>query len=194
MEAPVFQLSLVDHIRLSFGSVATSYRAHARAAERLSGRAWQSRVVLVTLLGLSTGASLVALTGARPFQIAAAALSRRRRSSAWRLCIARLRGARLRASRLRRAALAALRKVPRPPRRRPRRPDRPARHDRAPRRTSCAKSRTSTSTRFLPIARPIRSRGRRSAPAPARRPIRTSIGFCPPLSARQPASRRRNRH
>ena len=75
MEAPVFQLSLVDHIRLSFGSVATSYRAHARAAERLSGRARQSRVVLVTLLGLSTGASLMALTGLRPFQIAAAALS-----------------------------------------------------------------------------------------------------------------------
>jgi SMODS and SLOG-associating 2TM effector domain family 4 len=71
----VFQLSLVDHIRLSFGSVATSYRAHARAAERLAARAWQSRVLLVTLLGLSTGACFVALTGARPFQIAAAALA-----------------------------------------------------------------------------------------------------------------------
>jgi hypothetical protein len=71
----VFQLSLVDHIRLSFGSVATSYRAHARAAERLSGRARRSRVALVTLLGLSTGASLMALSGPRSFQIAAAALS-----------------------------------------------------------------------------------------------------------------------
>lgn len=71
----MFQLSLVDHIRLSFGSVATSYRAHARAAERLAARARQSRVVLVILLGLATGSSLVALTGARPFQIAAAALS-----------------------------------------------------------------------------------------------------------------------
>jgi hypothetical protein len=75
MEGPLFQLSLVDHIRLSFGSVATSYRAHARAAERLAARARQSRVVLVTLLGLATGASLLALTGGRPFQIAAAALS-----------------------------------------------------------------------------------------------------------------------
>jgi hypothetical protein len=71
----VFQLSLVDHIRLSFGSVATSYRAHARAAERLASRAWQSRALLVILLGLSTGASLLALTGVRSFQIAAAALA-----------------------------------------------------------------------------------------------------------------------
>jgi SMODS and SLOG-associating 2TM effector domain family 4 len=74
-EATMFQLSLVDHIRLSFGSVATSYRAHARAAERLSSRAWQSKVFVMLLLGLATGASLIALTGARPFQIAAAALA-----------------------------------------------------------------------------------------------------------------------
>ena len=71
----MFQLSLVDHIRLSFGSVATSYRGHARAAERLAARARQSRVVLAALLGLATGASLLALTAGRPFQIAAAALS-----------------------------------------------------------------------------------------------------------------------
>jgi hypothetical protein len=71
----VFQLSLVDHIRLSFGSVAASYRAHARAAERLSSRAWRSRAVLVVLLGLATGASFVALGGVRQAQFAAAALS-----------------------------------------------------------------------------------------------------------------------
>jgi SMODS and SLOG-associating 2TM effector domain family 4 len=74
-EADMFQLSLVDHIRLSFGSVATSYRAHARAAERLTARAWQSRVLLVIIVALVTGASLVALTGLRPFQIATAALA-----------------------------------------------------------------------------------------------------------------------
>jgi hypothetical protein len=71
----MFQLSLVDHIRLSFGSAARSYRAHARAAERLAARAGQSRVIVVVLLGLATGAGLVALTGGRPFQIAAAALA-----------------------------------------------------------------------------------------------------------------------
>jgi hypothetical protein len=71
----LFQLSLLDHIRLSFGSVAASYRAHARAAERLAARAWQTRAVLVTLLGLSACASVVALTGIKPLQIAAAALA-----------------------------------------------------------------------------------------------------------------------
>jgi hypothetical protein len=71
----MFQLSLIDHIRLSFGSVATSYRAHARAAERLAARTRQSRVLLLLLLGVTTGTALVALTGVRHFQVAAAALA-----------------------------------------------------------------------------------------------------------------------
>src|SRR5688572_24776622 len=71
----MFQLSLVDHIRLSFGSVASSYRAHARAAERLASRAWQLRVATVILLGLATGASMLALTQGRAFLIATAALT-----------------------------------------------------------------------------------------------------------------------
>lgn len=71
----MFQLSLIDHIRLSFGSVATSYRAHARAAERLTSRAWQAKVVVMVLFAVATGAALLALTGQRHFQIAAAALA-----------------------------------------------------------------------------------------------------------------------
>jgi SMODS and SLOG-associating 2TM effector domain family 4 len=71
----MFQLSLIDHIRLSFGSVATSYRAHARVAERLARRAWQVKVVTITLLGLATASGLLALTGVRYSQIAAAALA-----------------------------------------------------------------------------------------------------------------------
>lgn len=70
----MFQLSLIDHIRLSFGSVTTTYRAHSRAAERLSGRAWQAKVTVMILLTLATGATLLALTGIRQFQIAAVAL------------------------------------------------------------------------------------------------------------------------
>jgi hypothetical protein len=71
----MFQLSLIDHIRLSFGSVATSYRAHARAAERLTSRAWQAKVFVMVLFAIATGAALLALTGQRQFQIAAAALT-----------------------------------------------------------------------------------------------------------------------
>jgi hypothetical protein len=71
----MFQLSLVDHIRLSFGSVATSYRAHSRTAERLTARARQSRLFVVVLLAFATGASLIALTGSRPFRIATVSLA-----------------------------------------------------------------------------------------------------------------------
>jgi hypothetical protein len=71
----MFQLSLIDHIRLSFGSVATSYRAHARAAERLTSRAWQAKVFIMVLFAIAAGAALLALTGQRQFQIAAAALA-----------------------------------------------------------------------------------------------------------------------
>jgi hypothetical protein len=74
-EVEMFQLSLVDHIRLSFGAAATSYRAHARAAARLSARAWQARIAVMLLLGLATGACLVALAGVRQAQIGAAVLS-----------------------------------------------------------------------------------------------------------------------
>jgi conflict system pore-forming effector with SLATT domain len=71
----MFQLSLVDHIRLSFGSVATSYRAHSRAAERLTARARQSRVFMVVLLAAATGASLFTLFGTRPAQYVAISTS-----------------------------------------------------------------------------------------------------------------------
>ena len=71
----MFQLSVVDHIRLSFGHVVFGYRAHSRAASRLALRAWQLRVVLVILTGASTAAALIALNGDRRFQIAAAAMA-----------------------------------------------------------------------------------------------------------------------
>lgn len=73
--AEMFQLSLIDHIRLSFGSLTASYRAHARAAERLAARAWQSKIVVMSLFCLATAATLVALTGFRRAQIAAAVLA-----------------------------------------------------------------------------------------------------------------------
>src|SRR5919198_4417725 len=70
----MFQLSLVDHIRLSFGHVVYSYRAHARVAERLSVRAWRLRVVTLGLSACATASAIMALNGDRRVQIAAAAL------------------------------------------------------------------------------------------------------------------------
>ena len=71
----MFQLSLVDHIRLSFGHVVNTYRAHSRVAGRLARRAWQLRLALVTLTAASTASTLLALNGDRRFQLAAAGIS-----------------------------------------------------------------------------------------------------------------------
>ena len=50
----MFQLSLVDHIRLSFGHVVYSYRAHAQVAERLALRGAQMRAAILTLTAASS--------------------------------------------------------------------------------------------------------------------------------------------
>jgi len=48
----MFQLSVVDHIRLSFGDVIRGYKVHNAAAEQLAHRAWLIRTFILTLLGL----------------------------------------------------------------------------------------------------------------------------------------------
>ncbi|MGH9312919.1 MAG: SLATT domain-containing protein [Vicinamibacterales bacterium] len=66
----MFRLSVVDHVRLSFGHVVQSYTAHARTADRLAGRAWQLKIVILTLLGIAAASTVWALVGAsRPLQI-----------------------------------------------------------------------------------------------------------------------------
>ncbi|HEY7474864.1 MAG TPA: SLATT domain-containing protein [Vicinamibacterales bacterium] len=69
----MFRLSVVDHVRLSFGHVVQSYTAHAKIAERLAARAWQIKIVILTLLGIAASASVWALVGAsRPLQVVGA--------------------------------------------------------------------------------------------------------------------------
>jgi hypothetical protein len=69
----MFRLSVVDHVRLSFGHVVQSYTAHARIAERLAARAWQIKIVILTLLGIGAAASVWALVGAsRTLQVVGA--------------------------------------------------------------------------------------------------------------------------
>jgi hypothetical protein len=70
----MFQLSLVDHIRLSFSHVFHASHAHAEAAERLARRARQARIAVLAVLGLAACAAVAALFQGRPVQIAAAAL------------------------------------------------------------------------------------------------------------------------
>lgn len=71
----MFQLSLVDHIRLSFAHVVCSQAAHARMAEQLSVRAWWTKLVTMVVLGLATAACLLALETGRGVQIAGAVLA-----------------------------------------------------------------------------------------------------------------------
>ena len=71
----MFQLSVIDHIRLSFASAAAAYEGHAEAASRLARWGWYSRIGLLTLLGLASGADLLALQWGRPYLIAGVVLS-----------------------------------------------------------------------------------------------------------------------
>ncbi len=68
----MFQLSLVDHIRLSFGTVVGAYQGHTGAAVRLARWDWYGQIATVSLVGAATGASLLAIRYGAAFQLAAA--------------------------------------------------------------------------------------------------------------------------
>jgi hypothetical protein len=67
----MFNLTIVDHIRLSFGHVAQNYTRHAQAADRLAALALNARLAILVLMGISVGLSAgVALGAGRTVQIA----------------------------------------------------------------------------------------------------------------------------
>jgi hypothetical protein len=69
----MFNLTIVDHIRLSFGHVVQNYTRHAEAADSLSAIALYSRIAMLALLGTGVGLSVaVLLGGGRSVQIALA--------------------------------------------------------------------------------------------------------------------------
>jgi hypothetical protein len=72
----MFQLSLVDHIRLSFGSIVSAYEGHTEAAASLARWSWYAKLAILALLGLAAAASITtAVRGGVYTTIAAAALS-----------------------------------------------------------------------------------------------------------------------
>lgn len=72
----MFQVTLLDHIRLSFGGVVHSYRAHSEFAERLTRRLWQMRIAELLLLGGALAAAVVAaVRGELRYIVLAAVLS-----------------------------------------------------------------------------------------------------------------------
>jgi hypothetical protein len=71
----MFQLSLVDHIRLSFGSVVSAYEGHAEAAARLARWTWYVKLAILAVLGAAAGTSVASAVRGGPYTLAAAALS-----------------------------------------------------------------------------------------------------------------------
>jgi hypothetical protein len=72
----MFRLSIVDHIRMSFGHVVQNYTVHVRAAERQATAALYARAVVPALMAAATALSVAVLLGAgRYTQIATAVTS-----------------------------------------------------------------------------------------------------------------------
>ena len=57
----MFQVTLLDHIRLSFGGVVHTYKAHSELARRLTQRLWQLRAAELLLLAGALAASIAGL-------------------------------------------------------------------------------------------------------------------------------------
>ena len=62
----MFQITLLDHLRLSFGGVVHDYYAHTEIAARLNRRAWYLRITELTLLGGALAANITALVRLNP--------------------------------------------------------------------------------------------------------------------------------
>jgi len=71
----MFQLSLVDHIRLSFGGIVSAYDGHTGAAARLARWSWYAKLAILLLLGLTAASSITAAVRGGIYTVAAAVLS-----------------------------------------------------------------------------------------------------------------------
>lgn len=71
----MFQLSIVEHIRLSFGSAIAAYEGHSEAASRLASWSWYAKLAVVSLVSAAAILGFVAITRGQAFQIACAVTS-----------------------------------------------------------------------------------------------------------------------
>lgn len=62
----MFQITLLDHLKLTFGGVVHGYRAHSEVANRLTRRAWHLRIAELVLLGGALAANVTALMRNNP--------------------------------------------------------------------------------------------------------------------------------
>jgi len=72
----MFSVTTLDLVRLDSDHVAQNYTVHARAAERLAGAAFISRIVVVSLMTVAAAAAIATLLApSRAYEIAAAVAS-----------------------------------------------------------------------------------------------------------------------
>jgi len=72
----MFRMTLLDHIRLTFGQVVHRHRAHEQIAERLARQLSQGRAFELSLLAVTVAATVTAaLAEAPPFTLIAAGLA-----------------------------------------------------------------------------------------------------------------------
>jgi hypothetical protein len=71
----MFQITLAEHVRLSFGSAVAAYEGHAEAAATLARRSSYARLALLGISGLAAVAGSVAVPGGYGWQLTSAILS-----------------------------------------------------------------------------------------------------------------------
>jgi len=71
----MFQLTLVEHVRLSFGSALATYEGHAEAAARLTRLTSYAKIALLSLSGITAVIGAVAVGNGVAWQIAFAILA-----------------------------------------------------------------------------------------------------------------------
>jgi len=71
----MFQITLAEHVRLSFGSALAAYEGHAEAAATLARRSSYARLALLGISGLAAVAGSVAVPGGYGWQLTSAILS-----------------------------------------------------------------------------------------------------------------------
>lgn len=71
----MFQITVVDHVRLSFASILAAYEGHADAAAKLARWSSYAKRILIALSGITATAGAIAVQGGFRWQVATAILA-----------------------------------------------------------------------------------------------------------------------
>jgi len=71
----VFQITLVDHVRLSFGTALAAYEGHSQAAATLARRSSYARIALLVLAGLAAALGAIGVQGGYALHLTSAILA-----------------------------------------------------------------------------------------------------------------------